>query len=259
MMRSVKDQEDLIISASVSEKLKNKALDILDRELYEDPKHPELKEQDLYDCEHAIDEAAWEKDHNIELSFWRLDTIIRDQMINAIEEARSKLSKNSRNDKYKQLADKWTLSNPSYNYSDISDELYKRYTSSQDLKYFIEGMLKEVDADKIQEDGERLIELADYLKKFKENKNITEDIDPRTNDTDELWAYWFPHVGKHIVSKETMIKKLEACIDVVKRGGFVNTGFGLAFRNIQTIGHDGNPLVPTESEDKFFETMRRDN
>jgi len=92
------------------------------------------------------------------------------------------------------------------------------------------------------------------------NEALKEDIDPKTNDTDELWAIWFPYVGKRVVTKEQMIRELEGCLNTVKEGGDINTGFGLAFRNIQTISdYDGKPLVPRDDEDKFFETMRRDN
>lgn len=164
--KSVEEQEKLIIKASNNEKLKNKTLEILERDLYEDPKHPESKEQDLYDCEYAIDEAAWEKANSRELSFWRLDTIIRDHIIDAIAEASRKLYKNLPSKQYREFAEKWTLSNPSYSYADISDEIFSRY-NSKDLQPYLEGIIENIDPDKIEDDSQRLHDLAEFIRIIK--------------------------------------------------------------------------------------------
>lgn len=156
---SVEDQERLILYANNNAKVKNKVLDILKTEY-------ELREDDLYDCEYAIDNASWEKEHKHEFSYWNLDTIIRDHLIDTIIEVKHNLSKHKSLSEYKNFVAKWTAANPSYDYSDLADKMHKRF-GSNDLRYFIQSVMEKIDIDKIYQDGQKLIELAQYLRDFK--------------------------------------------------------------------------------------------
>ena len=96
---SVEDQERLILYASNNAKVKDKVLDILKTEY-------ELREDDLYDCEYVIDNASWEKEHKHEFSYWNLDTIIRDHLIDTIIEVKHNLSKHKSLSEYKNFVAK---------------------------------------------------------------------------------------------------------------------------------------------------------
>ena len=96
---SVEDQERLILYASNNAKVKDKVLDVLKTEY-------ELREDDLYDCEYVIDNASWEKEHKHEFSYWNLDTIIRDHLIDTIIEVKHDLSKHKSLSEYKNFVAK---------------------------------------------------------------------------------------------------------------------------------------------------------
>ena len=173
------------------------------------------------------------------------------------------LKEDYENSKYQEFCEKWTDATPIYRYSYLADELNKRY-NDKDLKYYIKGLVDNIEPAQVAEEGKRLIELADYLKNFKENKNITEDIDPKTNDTDDLYAVWIPWVGKRIVDKEKMVEYLQREIEKIKlsddfmRKSFI--GDGLAYRNIQKIVENPDtgkyePRVPNRSDEEFFKAM----
>lgn len=91
------------------------------------------------------------------------------------------------------------------------------------------------------------------------NSTLKENLDPETNNTDDLYALWYPYVGKRIVDKETMIKVLEEEINRIKKGTAWNVGEGLAFRCIQAIDNN-EPLVPShdKSDDEWFKRLRYD-
>lgn len=157
--RSVEDQERLILYANNNDKVKDKVLDILKTDY-------ELQEDDMYDCEHVIDEAGWEKENKHELSYWNLDTIIRDYLIDTIIEVKQNSSKRKSLSEYKNFVAEWNASSPTYNYAQLVNEMYKRFRGN-DLRYFIQGILEKIDIDKVYQDGQNLIKLAQYLKDFK--------------------------------------------------------------------------------------------
>lgn len=74
--------------------------------------------------------------------------------------------KSKRLKEYNTLAEVWEDSTPSYTYTEISNELFKRY-GSRDLKYYLIGVLEHIVPDYIEEDGKKLIELANYIRNFR--------------------------------------------------------------------------------------------
>lgn len=96
---------------------------------------------------------------------------------------------------------------------------------------------------------------------------LKEDIDPKTNDTDDLYAVWIPYIGKRIVDKDTMIKYLEQEINNIKDNNPFTSGYyignGLAYRCIQRVYENSKgkpePRVPNHSEDEFFKALRYDS
>lgn len=93
-----------------------------------------------------------------------------------------------------------------------------------------------------------------------ENESLKEDIDPKTNDTDDLYAVWIPYVGKRIVDKETMIKYLQQEIEKIKQSNRRFIGDGLAYRNIQMMCKNPDtdeyePRVPNHSDEDFLNNL----
>ena len=86
------------------------------------------------------------------------------------------------------------------------------------------------------------------------DKSLKEDIDPKTNDADDLYAVWITYVGKRVVNKDTMIGILEEQINKIKKGTVWNLGEGLAFRCIQVIDNN-EPLVPNRDDDDFLKNL----
>ena len=92
------------------------------------------------------------------------------------------------------------------------------------------------------------------------NEALKEDIDPRTNDTDDLYAVWYPYVGKRIVNKETMLKILQEEINRVKQSNRYYIGDGLAYRNIQMMCENPDtgkyePRIPNHSDRDFLDNL----
>lgn len=83
-------------------------------------------------------------------------------------------------------------------------------------------------------------------------KLINENIND--NDHDDLYAIYYPMVGKRIVDKDKMIKILEEYIRRIKEGGMMIVGEGFAFRNIQAIAYD-KPYVPNKDDDEFLKSL----
>lgn len=79
---------------------------------------------------------------------------------------------------------------------------------------------------------------------------LKEDIDPRANDTDDLYAVWLPYVGKRILNYFEMVRLLEDLLKDVKEHRS-HPGQGLAYRCIQMISQDG-PLRVTERSNQDF-------
>lgn len=91
-------------------------------------------------------------------------------------------------------------------------------------------------------------------------KFLKEDIDPKTNDTDDLYAVWIPYVGKRIVDKETMIRYLQQDIEEIKQSNRRFIGDGLAYRNIQMMCKNPDtgkyePRVPNHSDQDFLNNL----
>ena len=79
------------------------------------------------------------------------------------------LKEDYNNSKYQEFCEKWNDATPIYRYSYLADELNKRY-SDEDLKYYIKGLVDKIEPAQVAEEGKKLIELAEYLKNFKEGK-----------------------------------------------------------------------------------------
>lgn len=87
--KTIADITELLVETSKNAELKAEVLDLLEKEyLHHDEEHPESFEHDLNDCKYALDTAAADFENKRELDFWKLDTIIRDHIIDAIEEAK---------------------------------------------------------------------------------------------------------------------------------------------------------------------------
>lgn len=85
------------------------------------------------------------------------------------------------------------------------------------------------------------------------------DIDLKTNNTDDLYALWYPYVSKRIVDKETILRTLKQMIKDIEKGGAFIVGEGLAFKCMQAIDND-EPLVPShdKDDDTWFNRLRYD-
>lgn len=89
---------------------------------------------------------------------------------------------------------------------------------------------------------------------------LKEDMDIKTNDTDDLYAVWFPYEGKKILTKEEMIDQLEKELTWIKKSNKFYIGDGLAFRNIQMIVEnpmtgEKSPRVPNYSDQDFLSNL----
>lgn len=96
--------------------------------------------------------------------------------------------------------------------------------------------------------------------KLLKEQNLNENIDPKTNDVDDLYMVWIPYVGKKVVNKDTMIKYLQQEIEKIKQSNSYFIGDGLAYRNIQMMVKNPDtgklePRVPNRSDDDFLKNL----
>lgn len=139
--------------------------------------------------------------------------------------------------------------------ADNEDEAKEIYFSYADPKRF---EIKNITSTTDEEKKDNKIYIISKTQSIKEGL-LKEDLDPKTNNTDDLYALWYPYVGKRIVDKNTMIRALQEEIQRIKRGTAWNVGEGFAFRCIQAIDN-GEPLVPShdKSDDEWFKRLRYD-
>lgn len=96
--------------------------------------------------------------------------------------------------------------------------------------------------------------------KLLKEQNLNENIDPKTNNVDDLYAVWIPYVGKKVVDKDTMITYLKQEIEKIKQSNRHFIGDGLAYRNIQMMCENPDtgklePRVPTHSDNEFLRNL----